>query len=230
MSKASSICLCTLALGLLANSLFAADVTQPAKAKPSVIPQLSVSDVLQKNADARGGLQHWRAVTSISMTGRMEAGGNNIRTFSPTGKIITRQVPEQVELPFVLQMKRPRKERVEIQFKGTTSVQTYELESLDTVEDHPAYKLKVTLKGGQVEHVWVDAKSFLDLKFEGNPRRLDGKTHAVQTYFRDYRSVNGLMIPYTMETAVDGLKQTEKITIETVELNSKLADSRFGKP
>jgi len=62
-----------------------------------------------------------------------------------------------------------------------------ELAGTDTVEGHAAYKLKVTRKDGQVRQVWVDGQSFLELKVDGAPRRLDGKLHAVAVYLRDYK-------------------------------------------
>ena len=52
----------------------------------------------------------------------------------------------------------------------------------------------------------------------------------MSTLLRDYRAVNGLQIPYVIETAVDGVKQTEKIRIEKVVVNPKLEDSLFAKP
>jgi hypothetical protein len=105
-----------------------------------------------------------------------------------------------------------------------------QLEGIQSVEGHDAFNLKLTLKTGQVQHIWVDAQTFLDVKIEGTPRRLDGRFHPVATYLRDYRSVNGLMIPYVNETAVDGVKQTEKILVEKVIVNPKLEDSHFSKP
>src|SRR5207248_2624338 len=79
-------------------------------------------------------------------------------------------------------------------------------------------------------HVWVDAYTFLEAKIQGQPRRLDGAEHPVEIYFRDYRPVNGLQIPYVLETKVlpvekvaVGLRDTpvpsEKTTIEKVVLN-----------
>ena len=105
-----------------------------------------------------------------------------------------------------------------------------ELEGQDKVEDRNAYKLKVTLKDGRVRHVWVDAETFLEAKVEGSPRRLDGKYHPVSIYFRDYKPVQGLILPYVIETAVDGVAQTEKILIEKISVNPKLDDARFVKP
>ncbi len=99
----------------------------------------------------------------------------------------------------------------------------------EMVEDNAAYKLKVTRKDGQVRYVWVDGKSFLDIKTDGEPRRLDGRPHAVAVMLRDFRNDRGLMIPHVQETVVDGVKNTEKVTIESVTVNPVLDDSRFTK-
>ena len=99
----------------------------------------------------------------------------------------------------------------------------------NSVPWHDTYRLKLTFKNGQTQHIWVDAKTFLETKIEGTPRRLDGKYHTVEIYYRDYRSANGLMIPYVLETKVQGVRQTEKIVIEKVEVNPRVEDSRFAK-
>jgi outer membrane lipoprotein-sorting protein len=222
---------------------------------------LTAAQIVERNISARGGLQAWRTVKTMSMSGKLDAGGK-----------------QKVQLPFVLEMERNRKTRLELQFNGQTAVQVYDgtngwklrpflnrrdvepytpdelkaasmqadidgplvdyvakgtkvqLEGIQSVEGHDAFNLKLTLKTGQVQHIWVDAQTFLDVKVEGTPRRLDGRIHPVATYLRDYRSVNGLMIPYVNETAVDGIKQTEKIILEKVMVNPKLEDSHFSKP
>ena len=103
------------------------------------------------------------------------------------------------------------------------------LEGMEPVEGRKAYKLKVTLKDGQVRRVWVDAETFLDVKIDGT-RRLGGKSRTVATYLRDYKSVNGVKVPYLLETKVEGVNGSEKIQIEQVALNPKIADIRFAKP
>ena len=108
--------------------------------------------------------------------------------------------------------------------------ETVELAGVEPVEGHSAYKLKVTDKNGYARHVWVDAENFLEVKVEGTPRRLDGKYHPVATYLRDYRSVNGLMMPYLEETVAEGVKDREKIVIEEIVSNPKLDESRFAMP
>jgi hypothetical protein len=97
------------------------------------------------------------------------------------------------------------------------------------VEGHRAYKLKVTLKGGDVRRVWVDAGSFLDVKVDGS-RQVGGRTRTMVTMLRDYRRVDGVMIPFVMETVGDGMKTSEKIVIEKATANVDLPDSRFMKP
>ncbi|MDB6091088.1 MAG: uncharacterized protein JWN85_3872 [Gammaproteobacteria bacterium] len=105
-----------------------------------------------------------------------------------------------------------------------------EVQGVEKVEGKAAYKLKLTLRNGHVVHEWVDAQSFLEVKVEGTPRRLDGKMHAVAVYMRDYRNVSGVQIPYLIETTVQGVERTEKIIIEKAAVNPHLDDSRFAKP
>src|SRR6202166_2204407 len=207
----------------------------------------TASQIIDKNVAAKGGLQAWRAVQTMTFSGKMDAGGKS-----------------KAQLQFVLEKKRPRKTRVELAFKNDTAVQVYdgvngwklrpylgrktvepyssdelkaagfeseldgplvdyaakgnkvELEGIEKVEAHDAYKLKVTMKGGEVQHIWLDAETFLEVKIEGTPRRMDKKMRPVAIYLRDYKSVSGLKVPYVIETAVEGNKDTHKIFIDSV--------------
>ncbi len=105
-----------------------------------------------------------------------------------------------------------------------------ELDGVELVEGQPAYKLKVTLKSGAVKHVWIDGKSFLDVKMDGFPKHMDGKMHPVYVYQRDFRAVQGVMIPFVEETAVDGYTETHKVLVEKATINPQLDDSLFSKP
>jgi len=121
--------------------------------------------------------------------------------------------------------------------KGTT----IDLEGIEKADGRDNYKLKLTLKGGQETRVWVDAETFLETKIQGQPRRLDGTYHPVEVYYRDYRSVSGLQIPFVLETRVLPVDKTttgfkdptfppEKLILEKVTLNPKFDDSQFSKP
>lgn len=111
----------------------------------------------------------------------------------------------------------------------------------EKVEDRDTYKLKLTLKDGQALHVWVDAKTFLETKIEGQPRRLDGVFHPVEVCFRDFRAVNGLQVPFVLETRVLAVARTaaglrdvpvpvERITIEKAAVNAHPDPSLFTRP
>jgi hypothetical protein len=78
-------------------------------------------------------------------------------------------------------------------------------------------------------HVWVDTQSFLEVQVDGT-RRVDGKPRSMWTVMRDYKSINGLLIPHLMETRVDGIPGSEKIAVEKVALNPALDDALFARP
>ncbi|TDN62049.1 outer membrane lipoprotein-sorting protein [Paraburkholderia sp. BL10I2N1] len=101
---------------------------------------------------------------------------------------------------------------------------------MESVEGHRAYVLKLTTKDNTSRRVWIDAASFLELKIDGEPRRLDGKMHDVTVFYRDYRKENGLVVPHTLETVVSGVKPTHKLTIEHFTVNPPTDDTLFAKP
>jgi hypothetical protein len=110
--------------------------------------------------------------------------------------------------------------------KGTSVA----LDGTETLEGRNTYRLKLTYKTGEVRHLWIDAQTFLDAKIEGAPRRWDGKTRTVTTYFRDYKPVDGLMIAHRLETQIEGVSGAENIYVEKVALNPTFAASVFAKP
>jgi len=57
-----------------------------------------------------------------------------------------------------------------------------------------------------------------------------GKMRPVEIYYRDYKSVNGLMVPYVLKTTVQAAKQSHNMTIENVVVKPKLEHSLFTVP
>ena len=93
--------------------------------------KLSAAEIVNKNVAARGGLQAWRAVQTITMTGKMQAGGNNrpplpIAIPGARKQVAPPRPAAQVELPFKMDLKRARKVRLELEFDGKTAVQVYD--------------------------------------------------------------------------------------------------------
>jgi hypothetical protein len=105
-----------------------------------------------------------------------------------------------------------------------------ELAGTELVEGQNAYKLKLTLKGGEQINLWIDAASFLEARIDGEPRKLDGRMHPVAILYRDYRNVGGLTLPHVLETVVEGVKPSHKMSIQSVKLNPALDDALFARP
>ena len=286
LRKLFAICMC------FGFAISLAEAAEDSTARPNI----SAATIVDRNVAARGGLQAWRSVQTMSMEGKLGAGGNQriaVPVPSPDKKVIKQSLPsrpaEEVQLPFLMEMKRSRKMRLELQFNGQTAIQVFdgtdgwklrpflnrrvvepltpeeikaasrqtdldgplvdylakgtqvELEGMEKVENRNTYKLKLKTKTGETMHVWIDAQSFLEAKIEGQPRRLDGTDHPVEVYYRDYRPVSGLQIPFILETKVLPVSQTalglrdtpvppERIVIDKVTINPKLQDSLFAKP
>ncbi|MFM0385028.1 outer membrane lipoprotein-sorting protein [Paraburkholderia dipogonis] len=247
--------------GALASGPVAFAASTAGTAQAAAASHLSAAQIVERNVAARGGLQAWHAVSALTMSGQMEAGGK-----------------KNTRLPFVMTMKRPHKSRFEIRFNEQTAFQVYdgaqgwkvrpflgrdevepytpaevksaaasaELDGplidyaskgsrvdalgMESVEGHRAYVLKLTTKDNTSRRIWIDAASFLELKIDGEPRRLDGKMHDVAIFYRDYRKENGLVVPHTLETVVSGVKPTHKLTIEHFTVNPPTDDTLFAKP
>jgi hypothetical protein len=109
--------------------------------------------------------------------------------------------------------------------KGTTVA----LEGEDLLEGGPAYRLALTLQGGEVRHLWVDAKSWLDVKIDGT-RLVDGKAWPMETWFYDWKTYGGLRIPCRIETAVNDVRSSTRILVDRVLLNEPIDEAQFRLP
>jgi outer membrane lipoprotein-sorting protein len=104
-----------------------------------------------------------------------------------------------------------------------------ELLGKEPVEGTDAYKLKVTLKNGEVRTISLDADSFLEIKVESKRTIRDTEREAEST-LGDYKEVEGMMMPFSVESGMKGAPQKQKITIEKIEINPAIDDSRFKMP
>jgi len=104
------------------------------------------------------------------------------------------------------------------------------LEKSEEVEGRDAYLLHVKLPSGANQHVWVDAQSFLEIKSDRESRNAFGQLGSVSIFYRDYRTVDGVKMPFVIESIRDTANTTNKMVIEKVSLNLPLADRLFSKP
>jgi len=108
---------------------------------------------------------------------------------------------------------------------------TIELVGKEQVEGADAYKLKVTRKSGNVDYVYLDAETGLEVKSESK-RTVRGTEVEGEQYMSDYKEVDGMPFPFTITAGRKGgpAEQRQKIVFEKVELNVPTADSLFVMP
>jgi hypothetical protein len=106
---------------------------------------------------------------------------------------------------------------------------TVELLGKEKVEGAEAYKLKVTLKNGVVRTMYVDAEHFLEIKEESR-RTIRGSEMEMDTIVGDYKEVDGLMLPHSVDAGAKGSPQRQKLVIEKIEINVPIDDARFKMP
>jgi len=218
----------------------------------------TAEEIVARNVAARGGLEAWRAVKSMTLTGHMDVG-------------------HDTKVPYRLELARPRRMRLEFEFSGATAVQTFdghkgwklmpflgkrealplteqelslsagqaeldgplvdyqakghrvELVGEEEVEGRKTTRLRITLASGAVRDVWIDAETGLETKYE-TTHLVRSEKRRLETYYRDYRSVGSLTIPHRIETRLEGASTSQQVTVEAVRFNDPLGDERFGMP
>lgn len=229
------------AVCLLALSVQAADLT--------------VDEILAKNAEAKGGMEKLRALNAVRFTGRLNFGG--------------------MEAAFMMAKKRPEMVKMEFTLQGMTGIQAYdgstgwtimpfmgkkdpeamtadalkefkdsadfdgpfvdyakkgnkvELLGKGEVEGTPVYKIKLVTKEGNESTLYLDAEGFLEVKVEAK-RQVQGQEVEGETLFGNYQEVDGLLFPFSIEMKSKMGSQT--VIIEKAELNPLLEDSAFKMP
>jgi hypothetical protein len=215
----------------------------------------TVDEILAKHAAAHGGLEKWRAVKSLIITGT--------------------QVAFSTPAPFVYEWQGPESSRFEqsmLEYKityvhdGTTTwwihpileaaqpaavPETHaalarraaefvsplldaqakgnkvELLGKDEVDGQPAWKLKVTRKDGAEETWYLDPATGLEMaRFD---RTLDlPEPKDRWTWFSDFRSVDGLVIAHQQEQEYS--IRNVSLRVEKVQINPPIDPARFRMP
>lgn len=112
------------------------------------------------------------------------------------------------------------------------------LDGMDDVEGRKAYRLNIKLPSGTAYHLWLDAKTFLDVKYDRTVRDAFGRPATVSVFYRDYRTVGGLQLPFTIETAAGepaagksgAYVASDKMVIDRIVLNPPVGKLAFARP
>jgi outer membrane lipoprotein-sorting protein len=235
----------------LLGSLFALAVLLATHASAQTVDEL-----IKKNIDAHGGTQKLKAVKSVKISGKITPQGLEIpitliqkrpamirmdMTFQ--GKSMVQAYdgengwkidpfqgssePEKVageELKDLQEQSDLDGPLVDYKDKG----HTVELIGKEDMEGTPVYKLKLTLKNGDVRHIYLDADNYLELKVTSK-RKTPGGEVEVDQYLGNFKPLNGIVFAYSIETKVKG-QTVNQITIDKMELDLAIDDALFKMP
>ncbi|MCL4818861.1 MAG: hypothetical protein KJ067_06955 [Vicinamibacteria bacterium] len=218
----------------------------------------TLDEILAKNLEARGGADKIKAVKTMRITGRMTVGpgleapvvmefkrparmrmdftfqgmtgtqafdgkgGWQVMPFQgnpnpePMSPDDIKDAEEQADIDGPL---------VDWKAKG----HSVELVGKEKVEGTDAWKLKITMKGGDVRHVFLDADAYLEIRGEGK-RKIRGTEVETEQTISDYKEVGGLVMPHAFEGGPKGSPMRQKITVDKIELDVDIDDARFAMP
>jgi outer membrane lipoprotein-sorting protein len=218
----------------------------------------TVDEIIAKHIAAQGGLAKLKALQSIRMTGNFESGGMQAGftqvfkrpmkmrlDLSVQGLTMTQAYDGQrgwQVVPFSGkkdpepmtgdELKNAQEQAdidgplVDYKSKGNT----VELIGKEKVADKDSYHLKVMLKNGSERDLYLDATTFLGLKTSAKTT-MRGTEIELESMLGDYRDVNGLKFPFSIEQHQTGGEGPEqKITFTKIELDPPLQDSIFKMP
>jgi len=106
---------------------------------------------------------------------------------------------------------------------------TVEFAGTEPVEGSDTWKLKVTLKNGDVSNYYIDTEDFVPIKIEYK-RMIRGAELELFVLPGDYKAVEGWYIPHSYEQGRRGSNQRSSIVFEKIEANVPMDDSLFAKP
>jgi hypothetical protein len=238
-------------LGIL-TAIVAAAVLLPAAARAQ-----TVDEIITKNIQALGGLQKLQSVQTLRSAGKLDAGffrADIVQQNKRPDKIrqeFTVQGLTQVQAydgktgwqinpfggrrdPEMLSQDDTKGLQVEADMDGPLvnykeKGNKAELVGHDSVEGTDCYKIRLTLRNGDVRTYYFDADSYMAIKLE-TQTMVRGAMQESETYYGDYEQVGGIYYPFSYEVGQKGDSNRAKFTVEKVEQNTPLKDSVFATP
>lgn len=218
----------------------------------------TADELVAKNVQAKGGLEKIKAIQTVRMKGRLSQGAftaqvgqemkrpNMLRsTFTVQGMTAIqaydgqtgwqispfqgRKDPELLgedDLRDLVEDADMDGPLVDYKEKGNS----VEYLGHDTVDGDDVYRLKCTLKNGDIVDYYLDPDSFLEIRTE-RQQFIRGAVRERQTDLGSYKPVAGVMYPYSIETGPKNNPGARaKVTMESVEANVPVDDSAFKMP
>src|SRR5438445_6500548 len=206
----------------------------------------TADELIAKNIQAKGGMDKIKAIKTVRMTGKLDAAGGftgligqeNMRP-SLVKETFTLQGMTQVQAydgsngwqispfggrrdPEMLGEDDVRGLAEDADFDGPlvdAAAKGNKIEYLghDQVDGDDAYKLKVTLKNGDIFYYYLDQDTYIEIQVE-KQQFIRGSVRESVTLLGSYKPVNGVMYPFSLESGPkNNPDQRGKITINKIE-------------
>jgi outer membrane lipoprotein-sorting protein len=218
----------------------------------------TAEELVAKNLQAKGGLEKIRAVKSLRMTGRMQQGqfvaqvGEEAKApdllrqnFTVEGMTAIqaydgktgwqvspfegRKDPELLgedDLRDLVEQADFYGPLVDYQAKGNT----VQYLGHDQVDGDDAYRLKVTLKNGDIIYYDLDPDTYMEIRTE-KQQFIRGAVKDTVTDLGSYKQVNGVYYPFSIASGPKhDPRQLAHISLEKIEANVSIPDSEFAMP
>jgi hypothetical protein len=217
----------------------------------------TAEELVAKNLQAKGGIEKMKAIKSIRMTGQFENRGfkATIGQVSKRPQMLratfTVQGMTQVQAfdgssawqispfdgrkdPEMLGEDDARSLIESADFDGPlvdAEAKGNKIEYLghDQVDGDDAYKLKVTLKNGDILYYYLDPDTYMEIQVE-RQTFIRGSVRESVMALGSYKPVNGVMFPFSIEQGQKGNPNRGKITMTRIEANVPVDDGEFKMP
>ncbi len=237
-----------ISVALIAAAGFAQDKNAP-----------TLDELVSKNIEAKGGADALRGLQSLTLTGKMLVQQGQIQLTYVQTKKRPGEVRAEATLQGMTQVEaydgkegwkispfqgRKDPERMSaddvkslmedaeidgplVDWKAKQS--TVDYLGTEDVDGTLAHKLKVMRKNGDVNFVYLDPDHFLEIRIL-TQRIKHGAQVEVETDLGDYEKINGVFIPFSIETGRKGDPDKQKIVIDKAEGNVPVDDTIFRFP
>jgi outer membrane lipoprotein-sorting protein len=212
----------------------------------------SVDEIVGKNINARGGMAKITAIKTLRATYASEEDGKPVRlvelhkrpdklrrNISTGGNTIVFAYDGTTAWQFFSSQKKGASSAppdLALELKEEADMDgplvnykekeiALELVGKEKLNERDVYNLKMTLKEGQVRNIYLDARTFLEVKETGSFQE-HGKKIGFVTLFKNYRPVQGVLFPYIVEQTT-GDEEAQVTRLQKLEVNVPIADSVF---
>jgi len=100
----------------------------------------------------------------------------------------------------------------------------------DTVDGDDVYRLKVTLKNGDIVYMYLDPDTYIEIRTE-RQQFIRGAVRESQTDLGSYKQVDGVFFPFSIASGPKNRPdQKGTVTIDKMEANVSVPDTEFKMP